>query len=292
MKNLKKMLIGGRWNIGIRCTTDISFKIVETGKKFFCADPMLISNDNKTYLFVEAFRKKDRKGCLSYFELIDNKFIYKGIILDRPYHLSYPFVFKYHNSYFLIPETSEVSTIELYEANRFPDKWELKKVLLKGKKYVDTTVFEKDGDLYFLTFYKDEKYYQELYKLNITDCSVLLVHRNVLETNTGRGAGAYFENNGHVIRPSQNCTRKYGESIIFNEVIFDNEGYRENQIGTLTIRDVKIEGVDNKRIEGIHTYAKKNTLEVIDFFTKRFDPTFNLFNLLRKKRRMKNIREN
>jgi hypothetical protein len=66
-------------------------------------------------------------------------------IIESSYHLSYPFVFKWEGVYFLVPESSENHTIELYRCVDFPNRWELEKVIMDDITAVDPTLFEHNG---------------------------------------------------------------------------------------------------------------------------------------------------
>ena len=50
--------------------------------------------------FFEKFYKKENKGVISVCELKKNKLINFKDILIKPYHLSYPMLFKYKNKIF------------------------------------------------------------------------------------------------------------------------------------------------------------------------------------------------
>ena len=47
----------------------------------------------------------------------------------------------------MIPESSANDSITLYPAEHFPDKWVKETDLLKGEKYVDSTVIRRGDDL-------------------------------------------------------------------------------------------------------------------------------------------------
>ncbi len=70
------------------------FKKLVPPKDRFWADPFPLKKDGKYYIFFEELIYKNRKGHLSVME-VDRKGIVDGPhkILERPYHLSYPFVF-------------------------------------------------------------------------------------------------------------------------------------------------------------------------------------------------------
>ena len=72
-------------------------------------------------------------------------------IIEKPYHLSYPFVFSYDNEFYMIPETGSNSTIELYKCLEFPEKWEMAAILMKDVRAYDTTILHKDGKWWLFT---------------------------------------------------------------------------------------------------------------------------------------------
>ena len=47
---------------------------------------------------------------------------YKQIVLDEPFHMSYPYVFKWQEDFYMIPESQEANSVRLYRALDFPTK--------------------------------------------------------------------------------------------------------------------------------------------------------------------------
>ena len=289
LSKVRKLFIGGRWHIAYRgMGTSDDFTLFPNPKSEFCADPMLIEDNEICHVFCEQFRLKDKKGCIGYFAFEKGKPVNKGIILERPYHLSYPFVFKFNDNYYMIPETSEHKTIEIYIAKRFPDEWEYLGTILRGHAYVDTTVEVIDGVASFVTYYPDGTgFVLEKHILSKDLLSTTLITSINYIKNTGRGAGAYFSKLGEKVRPSQNCERRYGEEIIFNKVVENDKDYAEFPIGCLTVADISVEGKMN--IVGIHTYASTNNIEIIDLFAECIDPTYNIGCIIARKIRNKRI---
>jgi hypothetical protein len=66
-------------------------------------------------------------------------------VLERPYHLSYPFIFEWDGTTYMVPETEENRTVELSRAEEFPTRWTLDRVLLAGLRAVDGTLAQIDG---------------------------------------------------------------------------------------------------------------------------------------------------
>ena len=293
MTKLKKIIFGGKWYTAYRSfNSDTVFNICYSPANEYCADPFLISDNNKTYIFCEQYRMDRRKGCIGYYEFVDGVPVNKGIIIERPYHMSYPCVFKYNDEYYMIPETGENKTVEVYKADEFPYKWTLYKVLLSGKAYVDTTVIISNNCPVMVTYCSDQDGYSlEKYEISKDFSSVRLTCKKRYPENTGRGAGAFFtRSDGSLIRPSQNCRSAYGENVIFNKVTELHNNYDEVPIGMLTINDVKFDKIiRRKNIMGLHTYTFNNNYEVIDIFVRQFSLTYTIGNLMAKKKRIKHI---
>jgi hypothetical protein len=107
----------------------------------FVADPFLIREGQTWYLFLEAFNKDTEQGDLAV-ATSSNTWIwkYQGVALDEPFPLSYPYVFKWQDRYYMIPESSATDSVRLYRSDAFPTRWTLVKTLLSGRAYVDSSI--------------------------------------------------------------------------------------------------------------------------------------------------------
>lgn len=117
----------------------------------FVADPFLVRENGRWYLFFESFNTERNKGEVGVAEsddLINWKFITTA--LSEPFHLSYPFVFKVGKHYYMIPETKESGEVRLYKAVDFPRSWKFEKALLHGE-YVDSSPIWHNGHWYLFT---------------------------------------------------------------------------------------------------------------------------------------------
>ena len=113
-------------------TNSSNFRIITPPADKFFADPFIITEKGKTYVFFEEFIYPKGKGVISYLEIDEKgRETQSKVVLERDYHLSYPFVFKHEDKYYMIPETLGNKTIELYKAVDFPEKWELQKILFQ-----------------------------------------------------------------------------------------------------------------------------------------------------------------
>ena len=66
---------------------------------------------------------------------------YQRIVLREPFHLSYPYTFKWNDAYYMIPESYQANSVRLYKAEEFPSHWTFVKTLVEGEEFVDPTIF-------------------------------------------------------------------------------------------------------------------------------------------------------
>ena len=138
--------------------TIYKFKKIIPPKNKFWADPFVLKEGEEYYVFFEEYLRSTKKGNISFFK-IDRKGNYSKpeIVLDKDYHLSYPFIFKEKDTFYMIPETRANNSIELYKCIEFPNKWELEKTLMDDVQAVDTTILKKDDTFWMFTSIRENK---------------------------------------------------------------------------------------------------------------------------------------
>lgn len=153
------------WSIGIytgasplelsapddRINPVLSAKDITDFEAEFVADPFLVKEGDLWYLFFEVLDARTRKGSIGLATSTDaKKWTYQQIVLKEPFHLSYPYVFRWEGQYYMLPESSEDQTVRLYRAVNFPTEWTLEKKLLDGL-YVDSSIFYHNQNWWMLT---------------------------------------------------------------------------------------------------------------------------------------------
>ena len=140
-KILKKLFLETTdWNVAWKKENSNRYNVIDNPEGYWLADSLVFSCCDGIFLFVEAFDKKENIGKIAVLEYDGESFKNFKIILEKDYHLSYPYVFEFENEYYMIPETSGNNCIEIYKAKKFPYEWEKETELLKGC-YVDTTIY-------------------------------------------------------------------------------------------------------------------------------------------------------
>ena len=107
----------------------------------FWADPQLVMYDDKSYVFFEEFSNIENKGWISFFTIDGNGHTKPQKIIEESHHLSYPHIFEFDQEFYMIPESSQKETIDLYKSEEFPLKWKFEKSLMKNVTAVDSTIF-------------------------------------------------------------------------------------------------------------------------------------------------------
>jgi hypothetical protein len=247
------------------------FNKIMPSKDKFWADPHTIQVDARYYIFIEEFLKAKNKGYISVIQL-DKIGNWKPPVkvLEKNYHLSYPFIFEWSDKYYMVPESRRNKTIDLYECINFPYTWIFKQCLMDNVSAVDTTIIHHFNKWWLFTaiaenesaapnvelflFYSDELF-----------CSKWKSHPQnpiISDIKNARPAGSLFVKDGKLFRPSQDCSKAYGYGFDLNEIeILSETEYRERR--TLSIRPDW-----DKKIHATHTFAKQGNLTVIDAFTR------------------------
>jgi hypothetical protein len=210
-----------RWVSAMRPVNASAFKEIPTPAGHGHADPFLIESESGDCLLIEDVPPGGRGRLAAMNIARDGTLGQPEIILEKPYHVSYPFVFRHEADLFLIPETANDKTVQLYRAGpRVPFEWHFEKNLFEGAMLVDTTVFHHEGLWYFFTTQVDYGMRAYLFYADSLDGAWNYHPRNPIcsDASRSRGAGALFYRDGRLIRPVQDCSIRYGYGIVFNEV--------------------------------------------------------------------------
>ncbi len=117
----------------------------------FVADPFMVKHGDTWHMFVEVMDDEEHQGDIGLATSPDGfDWQWHSIVLDEPYHLSYPQVFQHEGVWFMLPETQWVNAVKLYKADPFPTKWVEAADLLEGA-YFDCTLLQWEGRWYMMT---------------------------------------------------------------------------------------------------------------------------------------------
>ena len=231
------------------------------------ADPFAVARGDKYFLFIEELIFARGRGHISVIEMHrDGSFLDPVPIIETAYHLSYPFVFEFEGTLYLIPESGGNRTIDIYRCTSFPYKWEYHRTLMRNLRAVDATLLQW-GTRWWMFVNQAEtdgaSTWDELF-LYYSDSPLSdhwIPHRRnpvVSDTRSARPAGHLFSRDGRLYRPSQNCSGHYGYGFNICEIKELSEfEYREQVVA-------KVEPNWNRNIISTHTLNYAAGLTIID----------------------------
>ncbi|GGH09417.1 hypothetical protein GCM10007036_05460 [Alsobacter metallidurans] len=237
---------------------------LQPGAGRYVADPFVISRGGQFCVFCEVFDYADPRGKIGVFTLdAEGRAGPLSIVLERPYHLSYPFVFERDGQVWMIPETYENRSVELYRAERFPDRWVKEADILTGVELSDVTLAEHDGR--FWMFAADTAGGQtswDALSLFMADhwrgpWTPHPLNPVLVDARAARPAGMLERRRGVLFRPAQDCRGGYGAGLSICRVDrLDPEGFSQTVLASLPpigLRDT-----------GAHTLNIGGGIEVVD----------------------------
>lgn len=233
--------------------------------EIFHADPFVVERDGRTYLFAEAYPYAAGKGVIVCAEVDhEGKAGPFRTVLERPWHLSYPFVFDHGGETWLAPEGSTHGGVELYRATAFPSEWTLAHHLLPDWPLVDATIFEHEGRLWL---------FAGAATLGGSDWDELFAwHAPALEgpwtphrlnpvksdCRSARPGGRPLRLAGRLLRPAQRCERAYGEALTWLEITtLTPDRFEETEVASWR--------ADGPGLSGPHGADLGSRLRAVDF---------------------------
>ena len=212
----------GQWQLAVarsqdlRCLSDPEI-LAPPLDRFWC-DPFPFLRNGMMHVFVEECLYESGRGHIAMLSRSTaGEWSTAQTVLERPYHLSYPFVFEQQGQLFMIPETIAAGRIELYRCAQFPDEWELDTVLVDNFAGSDATLWFQDNRWWIFVDVKDELHIQYADSLR----GPWSPHpRNPVKSDSrsSRPAGRISRNGADVIRPAQDCSIQYGREVVFNKI--------------------------------------------------------------------------
>jgi hypothetical protein len=253
------------WFLAIRTAPSEPFADLPEKEGVFAADPMLVEHAGRRFVLYEEAPLATGKGRICCAELdAAGRPLESRVVLEEAWHLSYPFVFEHDGAWYLIPESSERKTVELYRAVDFPWRFERVAVLLDGVSAADATVWREAGQLWmFVAIAAPGAMPNEelhLFHSRAPEGPWTPHPRNpiVSDVRCARPAGPLFVEDGVLIRPAQDCASHYGSAIWLQRVDHLSEtDYRETPLR-------RIGPEWRAGSEATHTIARAGAFEIRD----------------------------
>lgn len=235
------------------------------------ADPFVLQRNGRYYVFFEERPFAAGKGHISVIE-IERSGRWSALtrVLERDYHLSYPFLLEHDGDLFMVPESAQNRTVEIYRCTDFPRRWRLERTLLEGVRCVDATL-QPVADHWWMfanvAAGQSRAFDDELHLFHaerfLGDWRPHARNPVISDVRSARPAGRLYSREGVLYRPAQICVPRYGAGLAIHRVqrLTPHE-YVETQVE-------RIVPASRQPLLGIHTVNRAAGLTVVDAFTRR-----------------------
>ncbi|GAB4815338.1 hypothetical protein N2152v2_002384 [Parachlorella kessleri] len=194
----------------------------------FVADPFLWQHHSGLYLFYEVKNLAKGRGEIGVAQSTDGGATFKhlGVVLDEPWHLSYPFIFGYKGQIYMLPEASGSGQLQLYRAKSFPLHWVLDRVLLE-RPLVDASPVQWAGRWWMFASDPRRRSARNLGELEVWHADSPLGPWEEHALNPvvngaphlgARSGGRPLVYEGKLYRFGQDCGETYGHKLVAYEV--------------------------------------------------------------------------
>jgi hypothetical protein len=258
------VLLAGRKGVGWR--PDALVQLVPPPGRFW-ADPHCVEKHGAIHVFFEDASLKTGKGRIATMTVgADGRYSTPATVLERPYHLSYPFIFRWNDDYFMIPESAENRAIELYRCLHFPDQWRFEHNLMEDVRAYDTTLVQYQGRWWMFANIAEHEAASTWDELHVFDSDQPLsrdwrphpLNPVVSDVRRARPAGRLIFEQGRLYRPSQDSSGRYGRALCINEVLeLNGHSYRECLVA-------RVEPDPNQGLMAVHSYSTAGPLAFMD----------------------------
>jgi len=212
--------------------TDLNVDIV--------AHPFMVVTDSSYFVFFTAKDGKTDKGGIGLAESKNGKdWKYRQIVIHESFVLAYPYVFKWKNDYFMIPEAHTETSVRLYRATHFPDKWKYEGDLLSGEKFISSTVVHYKNMWWMFTAPGGNESLRLFYANDLKGQWTEHPQSPIVKKNLdiARPGGRPLIIDGTLYRLGQDCDPTYGNQVHAFEITeITTSTYKEKMIETPLVK--------------------------------------------------------
>ena len=233
------------------------------------ADPFILDVTDELIIILveEVFYKETETGHIT--KLTINRQTYDVVstekVLSLETHLSFPCILRYNGKIYIYPENEQSGNLSIYEYD-YKNNMIEKVAVICDERLADAIIFTHNGEN-FMTATKppySNGNLLEIYKYDKEKKKFLPHSQYTFEENIARNAGNFFECNGKIYRPAQECNKKYGHAISIQKIGFNqNDGFSFHEIR-------RILPFDKKFPIGTHTLNMYKGVIVIDHYKYQY----------------------
>jgi len=283
-KDIYLQLATTRWNIGfIKGDPSISWSnddihwLRHNKKSSWFADPFILSeNDEVIEVLVEEWVDALKRGRVSKLTIVRSDFSLADIkpIIELDSHLSFPAILRRDGEVYIYPENYVSGGLTIYRYDTSADKIErvgaISDVPLTDA-VIDCDHFDKRNLIFstdasspsgkVLSVYESPDIfgrYEKIGEISFPD-------------KCARNAGSFFALKNDIIRPAQDCNKRYGAGLVFQRVKYID--------GKFEFEEILRKFPSNCKWNlGIHTFNSLNDISVVDGYAYRTPLVGNFLN--------------
>jgi hypothetical protein len=243
-----------------------AYSEIETDGQRYYADPFVIFRDGAHHVFVEELPYATQKGIISLVSIDAHGNLSRATpVLECAHHLSYPQIIEHEGEIFMLPEASASGTLDLYKAERFPDRWVHAARLIDAPLH-DATLFRHE-ERFYITAGMQTLRSASYDALGIYSAPSLFGpwtpnpgNPLLADARFSRPAGDVYSADGSLWRPIQNGVRGYGAGLeIARVTALDATRFAQEPAASHAFSA-------GRSLLGPHTLNWAEGIEVIDYF--------------------------
>ena len=271
----RKLYMKEAYGIAVRSLSDPDgpYLAKYPGPLQWYADPFVCGAKGQEHVFVELMNHYNVYGQIAAAPIVDGRVGDFRIVLDEPFHLSFPHVFQWEGAWYMLPETCMSGQVRLYRCEEFPGRWALDRTLLQGAELVDHALFPAEGGFRMVShdISRRDARQNRAFRLDMEKKALREIHPQG-DWCRERPGGTFYRKDGAWYHAIQDCRLHYGDFLhVYRVHEFTDERFSEEEAFQVRVGDVRIEP-DNGKLEHIHTYNRDSRYETIDFRYWKFYP--------------------
>ncbi|MEM7432678.1 MAG: hypothetical protein AAF351_12200 [Pseudomonadota bacterium] len=238
----------------------------------FWADPFVVAKNDVHHIFFEELVYSEGKGTIAHMSIeVDGSVSEPTTVLEKPYHLSYPFLFEYEDDLYMVPESAENRSVDLYKSTDFPFGWTYIKTLISDEALYDATLTSHGGRWWLFASREPDTFGTTSDELVIYHCDNPLTSDwtplsrcpAVADVRCARPAGDFFIEDDQQFRPAQDCSTRYGGAIDIRLVrSLSTSAYSDQSFR-------RIQPSQRSSILGVHTINATSSIIIADALVKK-----------------------
>lgn len=196
--------------------------VTDFGRADGVADPfILIDEDGQWHMFMEVYnRGRSPTAAIGHATSPDgDTWEYDAIVLEGEVHLSFPYVFEWNGTNYMIPDSwdrrADCGSATLYEARKFPETWTPVSTLVTEDRPIhDVVVFRWRDAWWAIGGDERDLYAYHSSRLRADDWVPHAENPVVTDRpRAARPAGRPLGRNDYILAPFQDCARQYGDKV-------------------------------------------------------------------------------